>query len=164
MKIYLTVLGLFIFIFQTQAQQEISIFKQGVQGCYSDYYIEFHNRGASQPKDGEYEVVITVIQNNQSECYMGKATIQGGKLVRPVYIQKTDGTFSTLTRMFKDFDQTWLASQDPETFNEVTDGMSALFVTQEQYRVRLFFPSLLNSNSVVNKKAPPASEMLKKGN
>lgn len=164
MKIYLTVIGLLIFIFQGKAQQEVSIFKQGVQGCYTDYYIEFHNRGASQPKDGEYEVVISVIQNNQSECYMGKATIQGGKLVRPVYIQKTDGTFSTLTRMFKDFDQTWLAQQDPQTLNEVTDGMSSLFVSQEQYRVRLFFPSLLNSNSVVNKKAPPASEMLKKGN
>lgn len=164
MKIYLSILGLFLFYAQLQAQREISIFKQGVQGCYSDYYIEFHNRGATQPKNGEYEVVITVIQNNQSECYMGKATIQDGKLIRPVYIQKTDGTYSTLTRMFKDFDQTWLAQQDPQTINEVIDGMSALFVSQEQYRVRLFFPSLLNTNSVVNKKAPPAAELLKKGN
>jgi hypothetical protein len=164
MKLYVSILGLFLFWFQAQAQQDISIFKQGVEGCYTDYYIEFHNRGASQPNDGEYEVVITVIYNNESECYMGKATIKGGKLVRPVYVQKTDGTFSTLTRMFKDFDQTWLSQQDPQTIDEVTDGMSALFVSQEQYRVRIFFPSLLNKNSTVNKKAPPANQWTKKEN
>lgn len=164
MKIYLSILGLFLVLFQAQAQQEISIFKQGVEGCYSDYYIEFHNRGASQPSDGEHEVVISVVYNNKSECYMGKATIQAGKLIRPVYVQKTDGTYATLNRMFKDFDQTWLAQQDPQTLNEITDGMSALFVSQEQYRVRLFFPGLLNTNSVVNKKAPPASDLVKKGN
>jgi hypothetical protein len=164
MKLYVSILGLFLFWFQAQAQQDISIFKQGVEGCYTDYYIEFHNRGASQPNDGEYEVVITVIYNNESECYMGKATIKGGKLVRPVYVQKTDGTFSTLTRMFKDIDQTWLSQQDPQTIDEVTDGMSALFVSQEQYRVRIFFPSLLNKNSTVNKKAPPANQWTKKEN
>ena len=164
MKLTLTVFAFLLFAFQSFAQQEISIFKQGVQGCYSDYYIEFHNRGASQPTDGEYEVVITVIYNNQSECYLGKATIKEGKLVRPVYIQKNDGTFSTLTRMFKDFDQTWLSQQDPQTINEVTDGMSALFVSQEQYRVRIFFPSLLNKNSTVNKKAPPANQWTRKEN
>ncbi len=164
MKLTLTVFAFLLLAFQSFAQQEISIFKQGVQGCYSDYYIEFHNRGASQPADGEYEVVITVIYNNQSECYMGKATIKEGKLVRPVYIQKSDGTFSTLTRMFKDFDQTWFSQQDPQTINEVTDGMSALFVSQEQYRVRIFFPSLLNKNSTVNKKAPPANQWTKNEN
>jgi hypothetical protein len=164
MKLTLTVFTFLLFAFQSFAQQEISIFKQGVQGCYSDYYIEFHNRGASAPTDGEYEVVISVIYNNQSECYTGKATIQGGKLVRPVYVKKNDGTFSTLTRMFRDFDQTWLAQQDPQTLNEVSDGMSSLFVTQEQYRVRLFFPSLLATNSVVNQKAPPVGELTKKGN
>jgi hypothetical protein len=164
MKFYASILVLFLFCFQAQAQQDISIFKQGVQGCYSDYYIEFHNRGASHPTDGEYEVVITVINNNQSECYMGKATIKEGKLIRPVYIQKSDGTFSTLNRMFKDFDQTWFSQQDPQTINEVTDGMSALFVSQEQYRVRIFFPSLLNKNSTVNKKAPPANQWTEKEN
>lgn len=164
MKKYLSILGLFLFIFRVQAQQEISIFKQGVEGCYSDYYIEFHNKGAIQPKDGEHEVVITVIYNNKSECYMGKATIEGGKLVRPVYVQKTDGTYATLNRMFKDFDQSWMAQQDPKTVFEIVDGMSALFLSQEQYRVRLFFPELLNTNSVVNKKAPPASELTKKQN
>lgn len=164
MKIYLTLIGMFLFLYQVQAQQEVSIFKQGVQGCYSDYYIEFHNRGAAQPKDGEYEVVISVLYNNQSECYMGKVTVTGGKLTQPVYIQKTDGSFSTLKRMFNDFDQAWLAQQDPKTVFEVTDGMSALFVSQEQYRVRIFFPSLINTNSIQNKKAPPASEWIKKGN
>jgi hypothetical protein len=161
MRKYLVALISLVFILQANAQQEVSIFKQGVQGCYSDYYIEFHNRGASQPVDGDHEVVISVIHNGQSECYMGKATIKGGKLVNPVYVQKDDGTFSPLNRMFKELDQDWYADQDKETINQISDGMTALFLTQEQYRVRLFFPGLINKSSLVNKKAPPAKELMK---
>lgn len=164
MKKYFAALLLSFGFFQAQAQQEVSIFKQGVQGCYTDYYIEFHNRGASQPIDGEHEVVISVIHNNQSECYMGKATVKDGKLVTPVYVQKDDGTYSPLNRMFKALDPEWLEDQDMETINLISDGMTMIFLTQEQYRVRLFFPGLINKNSVVNKKAPPAKELLKERN
>lgn len=161
MKKFLVALLFLASILQVRAQQEISIFKQGVQGCYTDYYIEFHNRGASLPTDGEHEVVISVIHNNQSECYMGKATVKEGKLINPVYVQKDDGTFSPLNRMFKALDPEWLENQDMETINQISDGMTNLFLTQEQYRVRLFFPRLINKNSVVNKKAPPAKDLLK---
>ncbi|TFV96309.1 hypothetical protein E4S40_08035 [Algoriphagus kandeliae] len=145
---------------------ENSIFMQGVKGCYSDYYIEFYNRGAQKPTDGEYEVVISIINsnNNQSECYMGKATVANGKFTSPVYIQKTDGSYMPINRMIKALDQDWLENQDMNTINEVSDGMTALFYTQEKYWVRLFFPSLINSKSVSNQKAPPAKELLKAGN
>ncbi|NVJ86908.1 MAG: hypothetical protein HWE15_11420 [Algoriphagus sp.] len=145
---------------------ENSIFMQGVKGCYSDYYIEFYNRGANKATDGEYEVVISIINtnNSQSECYMGKATVQNGKLMTPVYIQKTDGSYMPLNRMIKALDQNWLDSQDMNTISDVSDGMTTLFYTQEKYWVRLFFPSLINSKSVSNQKAPPAKELLKSGN
>lgn len=164
MKKYLIAILFAFCFFQAKAQQEVSIFKQGVQGCYTDYYIEFHNRGAGQPTDGEHEVVISVIYNNLSECYIGKATIKDGKLANPVYVQKDDGSFSPLNRMFKDLDQDWYAEQDKESIVQIYDGMSALFLTQEQYRIRLFFPDLINKNSVINKKAPSAKEYLKQKN
>ncbi|GMQ26087.1 hypothetical protein Aoki45_27690 [Algoriphagus sp. oki45] len=164
MKKYFVALLLSVGFFQANAQQEASIFKQGVQGCYTDYYIEFHNRGASEPTDGEHIVVISVIHNNQSECYMGKATIKDGKLTNPVFVQKDDGSYSPLNRMFKALDPEWFEEQDMETINLISDGMSSIYLTQEQYRVRLFFPDLINKNSVVNKRAPSAKELLKEKN
>lgn len=170
MKSYLLVVSFLFLGFTGFAQiapvTENSIFMQGVKGCYSDYYIEFYNRGAQKPTDGEYEVVISIINsnNNQSECYMGKATVANGKFTSPVYIQKTDGSYMPINRMIKALDQDWLENQDMNTINEVSDGMTALFYTQEKYWVRMFFPSLINSKSVSNQKAPPAKELLKAGN
>lgn len=79
-------------------------------------------------------------------------------------IQKEDNSYAPLNTVFKNIDQTWLAQQDIETLNEINDGMSELFKTDQGYLVQMFFPEFINSNSGRNKKAPPASEMLNKGN
>ncbi len=139
-----------------------SIFSRGVEGCYSDYYITFHNRGANDINDGEHEVVISVINQGASECYMGKVGVFEGKVTLPVYIKKDDGTYGNLAAMFKSIDQEWLADQDLTTLYEVHGGMTKMFLTQEKYQVRLFFPGTLNKNSVVNQKAPPVGDYLKK--
>ncbi|SIN95804.1 hypothetical protein [Algoriphagus halophilus] len=144
---------------QTQGAQ--SIFSTGVSGCYSDYYITFHDRGAYEIPDGEHEAVLVVINQGKSECYMAKANVKNGQLVSPTTIQKADGTYIPVARMFKALDQDWLEEQDLETLYTITDGMSNVFQTQEKYHVRLFFHTFIHPDHGGNKKAPPASVLLK---
>jgi len=143
--------------------QQPSIFATGVEGCYSNYYITFHERGAYEVPDGEHEVVMTVINQGRSECYMAKATVENGVIVAPLSVAKADGTYVPAARMFKAIDQEWEEEQDPETINAITDGMSTLIKTQEGYWIRLFFHTFIHPDHGGNKKAPPATQLLKGG-
>lgn len=164
MKIQLTILFVFGFLANAFSQEGLSLHLKGIEGCYLDYYSTFVNQGARPVTDGDHEVVISIIYQDKSDCYMGKATVKGGKFIAPVLIQKDDMSYAPLSTIFKNIDQVWLAQQDKESLFEINDGMSKMFVSQQQYQVQMFFPGFINSNSGVNRKAPPASEMLKKGN
>lgn len=161
MKIKLSMLLFLGVMTQAFSQEGLALHLKGVEGCYIDYYSAFVNKGAGEVSDGEHEVVISILYQNNSECYMGKVTVKGGKFVAPVQIQKDDMSYSTLTPIFKDFSPQWLAMQDPNTLYEINGGMSKMFVSQQGYQLQMFFPEFLNKNSGVNKKAPPASELLK---
>lgn len=164
MKIKLTLLFIFGFLVNTFSQEGLSLHLKGLEGCYIDYYSAFANKGAKDVSDGEHEVVISIIYQNTSNCYMGKTTVKDGKFVNPVLIQKDDKTYAPLATIFKNIDQDWLAEKNPETLYEIHDGMSKMFRSEQGYLVQMFFPAFINSNSGVNLEAPPASEMLKKGN
>ena len=161
MKIRLTILFMFGFLANAFSQEVLSLHLKGLEGCYLDYYSEFANKGAQPVMDGEHEVVISIIYQNKSNCYMGKATIKEGKIVLPVLMQKDDNTFAPLTTIFKNIDQSWLIQQDAASLYEINDGMSKMFRSDQGYLVQLFFPKSINSNSGVNVIAPPASELLK---
>lgn len=160
-RILLSVIVLISFNSFSQSQGAESIFTSGVQGCYSNYYISFHERGAYEVIDGEHEAVMTVINQGKSECYMAKATVKDGKIVNPVSIQKEDGTYIPYQRMFKSLDQDWLEEQDLENLFLITDGMSNVFQTQEKYFLRLFFHTFIQPDHGGNKKAPPVKDLLK---
>lgn len=164
MKIKLSILFFLGFMTQAFSQEVLSLHLKGVEGCYIDYYSAFANKGGSPVTDGEHEVVISIIYQNNSECYMGKATVKGGKFIPPVLIQKDDMSYASLATIFKNIDPLWLAQQDQETLYEIHDAMSKLFISQQQYMVQMFFPDFINKNSGVNLKAPPVNELLKKGN
>lgn len=164
MKIKLSMLFLLGIMTQAFSQEGLALHLKGVQGCYIDYYSSFVNKGAGEVSDGEHEVVISILYQNNSECYMGKVTVEGGKFVAPVLIQKDDMSFSKLTPIFKDFDQEWLAKQDPNSLYEINGGMSKMFLSQQGYQLQMFFPEFINKNSGINRKAPPASELLKDNN
>jgi hypothetical protein len=161
MKIKLSMLLFLGVMNQAFSQEGLSLHLKGVEGCYIDYYSAFVNKGAKPVTDGQHEVVISILHQGSSECYMGRTTVKSGKLVLPVELQKDDMSYVPLSTVFRDLDQGWLAQQDKETLYDVVSGMSKLFVSQEGYYVQLFFPEFINNNSGVNKKAPPASELLK---
>jgi len=164
MKIRLTILFVFSFLANSYSQEGLSLHLKEIEGCYTEYYAAFANRGAQAVSDGEHEVVISIIYQNKSNCYMGKSTVKDGKFISPVLIQKDNSTYAPIATVFKNIDQDWLDQQDPETLFEVNDGMSKMFRTDTGYLVQMFFPAFINSNTGVNRKAPPASEMLKKRN
>jgi hypothetical protein len=149
------------FLSQVYAQDGLSRHLKGVQGCYLDYYGAFANKGAKPATDGEHDVVISIIYQNTSECYMGKTTIKGGKFVAPVLIQKEDMSYAPLSTIFKNIDLEWLGKQDKSTLYDINDGMSRSFVSQQGYTVQMFFPKLINANTSANRVAPPADELLK---
>lgn len=161
MKIKLSILFFLGIMTQAFSQEGLALHLKGIEGCYIDYYSAFANQGAREVTDGEHEVVISVIYMNNSQCYMGKVTIKEEKLVAPILIQKDDMSYASVATIFKDFDQEWYAKQDPNTIFEINGGMSKMFLSQQGYQVQIFFPEFINKNSGVNRKAPPASEMLK---
>ena len=164
MKTNLSILFFLGVLFQAYSQEGLSLHLKGIEGCYTEYYREFANRGAQAVSDGEHEVVISIIYQNSSNCYMGKSTVKDGKFVVPVLIQKDNNTYAPINTIFKNIDQNWMEDQDQTTLYDINDGMSKMFKTDQGYFVQMFFPAFINSNSGVNKKAPPASELLKKGN
>lgn len=164
MKLKLSILFFIGLMTQAFAQDGLSLHLKGIEGCYIDYYSAFANKGARPVADGEHEVVISIIYQNTSNCYMGKSTVKDGKFVQPVLMQKDDKSYAPLTTIFKNIDQSWLASQDQTTLYDINDGMSKMFQSEQGYLVQVFYPGAINSNSGVNQKAPPASELLKKGN
>jgi hypothetical protein len=54
-------------------------------------------------------------------------------------IQKDDMTFVPLNTIFKSLDQNWLEEQDMSTINDITDGMTNVFLTKDKYELRMFF-------------------------
>lgn len=164
MKIKLVGLLLFFVWFQAYPQEGLSLHLKGIEGCYVDYYSAFINKGAKPVTDGQHEVVVSVLHQWKSECYIGRTTVKGGKLVLPVELQKDDLSFAPISTVFRDLDHAWLLKQNQETLYDVASGMSKMFVTQEGYYVQIFFPDFINTNSGVNRKAPSASEMFKKAN
>ncbi len=145
------------------SEEELSIFSTGIEGCYSNYYIAFHERGAMEVPDGEHETVLVVINQGRSQCYMAKINVVGGKIAAPLLVQKEDGAFVPATRMFKGLDDEWEAKQDLSTLNQITDGMSRLFKSEEGYWLRVFFHTFIAPDHGGNKQAPPAAELLKTG-
>jgi len=163
MKNKLTIL-VFIFSLHFAFGQAVGSFhaKEEVEGCYNDYYATFTERGANPVTDGQHDVVISVIHQGKSECYFGKATVKDGKFVNPVMIQKDDMSFAPLNTIFKSLDQNWLEEQDMATINDITDGLTNVFLTRDQYELRMFFYTFVHPKPRANRKAPSADVLLKK--
>jgi hypothetical protein len=144
------------------AQVDVDFHSKGIEGCYTDYYIAFAERGANPVTDGQHDVVISIVHQGKSECYFGKATVKQGKFIQPVLIQKDDMSFVPVNTMFKSIDSDWLAKQDKGTLYDINDGMSNVFVTNDKYEIRMFFYTFVHPNKRANRKAPPADVLLKK--
>ncbi|MBL7857587.1 MAG: hypothetical protein JNM57_07850 [Cyclobacteriaceae bacterium] len=129
--------------------------------CFAEWYNLFRERGAKPIADGSHEIIITIRTEESSQCYLGKADVENGKIKTPIYVQKQDGSYESYASLGKKLDPAWVASQNKETLYEITDGMSATFYTTDRETGKIFFYQSLNDKPKANKVAPPPSVLIK---
>lgn len=132
----------------------------GSSNCFKEWYTLFKERGATPIPDGVNDVIITLRNNEYSECFMGRVEVSNGKLSGKLQIQKVDGSY-------EEFDKRVSASYQNEQGNladdhrDITNGMSASVVLSDGDYIRLFFYKSLAGKPVANKKAPAPSTLVK---
>jgi hypothetical protein len=124
--------------------------------CYNDWEVIFRQRGGKPVTDGTHEVVIAIEKDGASHCFMGKTTVQGGRIVGPTFVQKEDGTYETIGKKL-----------DPSLF---IDGRDAALIENASSQVlrttdgetgKVFFYKFLNDKVKANKVAPSPAELIK---
>ncbi len=155
----LAMLSAFVTFGQAPAKKPATSSTSG--SCFSEWHTLFRERGAKPVTDGTHEVIVTVRGEDNSECYLGKATVADGKIVPPLLVQKQDGSFESYATLGKKLDPSWVASQNKETIYEITDGMSVTFYTSDKEIGKIFFYTFVNDKPKANKKAPAPSALVK---
>lgn len=115
--------------------------------CYTKWEQKFEERGAEEVKDGTYEdVIITVRNGPDAQCYTGKVDVKGGKIVA-MYRRLQDGTYEEYKPKLK-FDV-------PMT---ITNGISTTLLTMDDALINVIFPKTLKPKKVGYSSAPEPPE------
>jgi hypothetical protein len=128
--------------------------------CFKQWYTLFKERGAAQVPDGVNDVIITLRNNEYTECFMGRIEVSNGRISGKLQVQKVDGSY-------EEFDKRVSASYQneqgtlKEDLRDITNGMSASVVLSDGDYIRLFFYKSLAGKPAANKKAPAPSVLIK---
>jgi len=96
--------------------------------CYLRWAQKFESRGADDVADGTYtDVIITVRNGSEAECYNGKCDVKEGKVVN-MYRQLEDKSYELLKMK--------LRYEFPIT---ISNGMSKTVVTFEDELINVLF-------------------------
>lgn len=96
--------------------------------CYLKWAQKFETRGADDVADGIYtDVIITVRNGSEAECYNGKCEVKEGKIIG-MYRKLEDGTYELLKMK--------LRYEFPIT---ISNGMSKTVVTYEDELINVLF-------------------------
>jgi hypothetical protein len=163
-KKILFALGLMLLMVPAFAQVKPSSAKATPpKDCFREWLDLFRERGGKPVTDGTQEVIITIRRQDKSICWMGKVDVVGGKMKLPIWVQKDDGTFETLSAtMGRKLDPEFASNISEEDMLTITDGTSISFRSSEQEYGRLFFYKFLNDKPKTNKTAPSPSDLIKK--
>jgi hypothetical protein len=126
--------------------------------CYKEWYQLFTERGAQAIPDGENDIIISIIKDDISNCYVGRITVKGGKIVLgSLLAQSEDGSFGKLNKTLKK-----TVYYTPEQMTSIENGMSHSFLTSENEVVRAYFYKSLNPPAKKLKEAPSPSSLKSK--
>ena len=128
--------------------------------CFKQWYTLFKERGATPIPDGTNDVIITLRNNEYSECFMGRVDVSNGKLVGKLQIQKVDGSYEEFDKRVSTSFQNEQGVLK-EDLRDITNGMSASVVLSDGDYIRLFFYKSLAAKPAANKKAPAPSVLIK---
>ena len=161
------ILTVFILLFsvcffaEAQTQTKAPAKPAGASGdCFKQWYSLFKERGADPVPDGVNDVIITLRNNDYTECFMGRIEVANGRIAGKLQIQKVDGSYA-------EFDKRVSASYQneggtlKEDLREITNGMSSSVVLTDGDYIRLFFYKSLAGKPIANKKAPAPAALVK---
>ncbi len=158
MKKYFLFVGALIFVYTSNAQQ--GLYKNGKakeKNCFTEYYDAFVTRGALPVKDGEHNIIISLRTDTSCVCSEGKVNVKGGKIVAPVMVKKTDGTYEPSKKKLLS-KQAKSVPQQAHLYL-ITNGMSQTFSTDDHYWCNLFFVDALKRKVVPNSTAPSPDDI-----
>lgn len=143
--------------------------KGGSQGqggggdCFKEWYNLFRERGASTVTDGTQDVIISLRNTvaGVSQCYMGRVEVSGGKIKRPIMVQKVDGSYEPFATLGKGLDPGFMKSMSEDEMGTIADGMSVNFLMAEGEFGRIFFYTFLNEKPKALKLAPSPRTLIK---
>ena len=124
-----TILAFTLFISLTLAVSAQTVKKSDEDSnCYLKWAHKFETRGAEDIVDGTYpDVIITVRNGSEADCFTGKADVKEGKVVA-MYVKLEDGKFEQMKKKAR-FDI-------PIT---ITNGMSLSFITMDDEIINVLF-------------------------
>lgn len=125
-----------------------NLIAQESNNCYQDYAKIFETRGADEVADGTYDnVVITIRKGTFADCFIGKVTVEGGKIDgNNIQIQLVDKTFEQLEKRSK-YDK----------FLNITNGISKTMVTVEDELINVMFIKSIKPKKKAYNRAPMPS-------
>ncbi len=132
--------------------------------CFKEWYSIMRERGAATVTDGTHDVIITLrnTQEGTSKCYMGRVEVAGGKMKRPIMVQKEDGSFEAFASLGIGLEPGFAKSVTESEMSTITDGMSISFQMSDMEYGRIFFYTFINDKPKGLKQAPSPKALIKK--
>ena len=95
--------------------------------CLEQYQTQFKERGASPVDDGNHKVIISITTETGTECYEGKAKVEGATVIA-LYLSYEDGTTEFLERKYKGISKP-----------KITNGISEVLTTTDGETIQVVF-------------------------
>jgi hypothetical protein len=162
--LFLLLLSPVLVIAQQKGAPQKAAPQKASSDCFGEWYSLFQERGAKPVPDGTHDVILTLRNTTEgtSKCYMGKVDVADGKIKRPIWVQKEDGTFDTFSHMSgKHLEPAFEKSLSEDELLAVTDGMSISMKTSDMEFGRIFFYKFLNEKPKALKQAPSPKALVK---
>ena len=149
--------------FLALAQQKVATTPKPPTDCFKEWYTLFKERGGKPVTDGTHDVILSLRNTSQgtSNCFVGKVTVEGGKIKPPVIVEKEDGSFDTFVALTGiQGDPVFMKNMGDALFS-IHEGMSVNFQMADAEFGRIFFYKFLNEKPKAPKKAPSPSALIK---
>jgi hypothetical protein len=99
-------------------------------GCLEEWRAAFEKRGSYSVSDDMHrKVYVSFVEDGQSECFLGKARVENGRIVS-IFLQFEDGTYDLMDQKFANKD-----GRPPG----VTNGISEEIISEANEHLYIIF-------------------------
>ncbi len=118
----ITLLSLLFLLFSSSPIKGQANGEDDQKNCFEKYVEAFERRGAKKVEDTVHEeVVVTIRKGERGDCFMGKAEVKDGIVVK-THLMVEDSTYERMTYDYK----------HEEVKAEIVNGVSRTKVTEDE--------------------------------